>query len=78
VRGHPLSQLRRVYGLPEVSAAQEVREALMDVGPQRAVKLPYLLVTSTAEFEGSRCCTAAPTSAPSRPFPTRLPNGPYR
>ena len=48
-----LERLELVYGSPRSERrAIEVQQALMNVGHHRAVKLPDLLIASTAEVEG--------------------------
>ena len=48
-----LERLQLVYGSPRSQRrAIEVQQALMNVGHHRAVKLPDLLIASTAEVEG--------------------------
>lgn len=48
-----LERLQIVYGSPRSERrAIEVQQALMDVGHHRTVKLPDLLIASTAEVEG--------------------------
>ncbi len=48
-----LDRLQLVYGSPRSERrAMEVQRFLMDVGQHRTVKLPDLLIASTAESEG--------------------------